>query len=119
MPAKIIDTTNAEHYKWGGPNNTDCDGWFLVKTPDLQIIEEAMPPGTAETAHHHIHSRQFFFVTEGQLTMEIEYHEFIVKAGQGIEVAPGQIHHAMNRGSTPLRIVVTSQPPSHGDRIDD
>jgi mannose-6-phosphate isomerase-like protein (cupin superfamily) len=78
-----------------------------------------MPPGTAETRHHHLHSRQFFFVTEGQLTIEIEYHEFVVKAGQGIEVAPGQIHHAMNRGQASLRMVVISQPPSHGDRIDD
>jgi hypothetical protein len=25
----------------------------------------------------------------------------------------------MNRSKAPLRITVTSQPPSHGDRIDD
>jgi mannose-6-phosphate isomerase-like protein (cupin superfamily) len=115
MPAKVISTVNAEHYTWG--NN--CDGWYLVKTPELQIIEEGMPPGTAETPHHHEHARQFFLVLEGELTMEVEYHEFVVGKGEGIEIAPGQIHCAQNRGNHPLRIAVTSYPPSHGDRVED
>jgi mannose-6-phosphate isomerase-like protein (cupin superfamily) len=119
MPAKIIDIANAEHYTWGGSNKTDCDGWYFVRTPDLQIIEEGMPPGTAETPHHHVHSRQFFYVLQGELSMEIEHHDFTLRTGQGIEIAPGQIHRAANRSTQPLRILVTSQPPSHGDRIDD
>ena len=51
--------------------------------------------------------------------MEIEHHEFIVHTGEGIEIVPGQQHQAMNRGAKALRILVTSQPPSHGDRIED
>jgi mannose-6-phosphate isomerase-like protein (cupin superfamily) len=115
MPAKVISAANAEHYTWGD----NCDGWFLVRTPELNIIEELMPPGTSEARHHHERARQFFFVLEGELTMEIEHHEFLVNPGEGIEISPGQQHQAMNRGRASLRIVVTSQPPSHGDRIDD
>lgn len=115
MPAKVISIADAEHYTWG--NN--CDGWFLVRTSELNIIEELMPSGSSETRHHHVHARQFFFVLEGELTMEIEHHEFIVRAGEGIEIAPGQAHQAMNRSTSQLRIMVTSQPPSHGDRIDE
>ena len=115
MPAKAISTANAEHYTWG--NN--CDGWYLVRTPELNIIEELMPPGTSETRHHHIRARQFFFVLEGELTLEIEHHDFPLKAGEGIEIAHGQVHQAINRSTKPVRILVTSQPPSHGDRIDD
>jgi len=115
MPARVISTTNAEHYTWGD----HCDGWFLVRTSELNIIEELMPPGTSEARHHHARARQFFFVLEGELTMEIEHHIFTLQAGEGIEIAPGQSHQAMNRGAASLRIVVTSQPPSHGDRIDD
>ena len=115
MPAKIVSTANAEHYTWG--NN--CDAWYLVRTPELNIIEELMPPGTSETRHHHARARQFFLVLEGELTMEIEHHEFVLKPGEGIEIAPGQAHQAMNRGAAPLRIVVTSQPPSHDDRVED
>jgi mannose-6-phosphate isomerase-like protein (cupin superfamily) len=78
-----------------------------------------MPPGTSETRHYHVHARQFFFVLEGELTMEIEHRDFTLRAGEGIEIAPGQAHQARNRSAGNLRIVVTSQPPSHGDRIDD
>jgi mannose-6-phosphate isomerase-like protein (cupin superfamily) len=119
MPATIITTANAEHYKWGGPNNTDCDAWYLVKTPDLNIIEELMPPGTSETPHHHVHARQFVFVLEGQLTMMVEHHDFLLHPGEGLEVSPGQMHQAINHSAAPVRFVMTSQPPSHDDRIED
>jgi mannose-6-phosphate isomerase-like protein (cupin superfamily) len=119
MPSSVISTANAEHYKWGGPSNNDCDGWHLVRTPEINIIEELMPPGTKETRHHHERARQFFFVLAGTLTMEIEHHEFQVKTGEGIEIHPGQQHQAMNRSEAPVRMLVTSQPPSHDDRIDE
>ena len=116
MPTRIVDTANSEHYKWGGTSATDCDGWHLVKTDDLSVIEERMPPGTREERHAHGRSRQFFFVLEGELTMEVEHHDFVVGAGRGIEVGPGQAHQATNRSGAPVRMLVTSQPPSHGDR---
>ena len=116
MPTRIVDTNNAEHYKWGGPAGTDCDGWHLVKTGDLSVIEELMPPGTKEERHAHNRSRQFFFVLEGALTLEIEHHDFVIAAGRGVEVSPGQAHQASNRGAGPVRMLVTSQPPSHDDR---
>ena len=115
MPAKVVSTANAEHYIWG--NN--CDGWHLVRTPELSIIEERMPPGTSEVRHQHVRARQFFYVIEGELTMEIEHHDFTLKDGEGIEIAPGQAHQAINRSGAPVRFVVTSQPPSHGDRVED
>jgi mannose-6-phosphate isomerase-like protein (cupin superfamily) len=118
MPAKPISAANADHYKWGGPNGTDSDGWFLFRTPDLNIIEELMPPGASETRHHHIRARQFFYVLQGELTLEIDHQHHVLHTGEGIEVAPGQSHQAINRSDTPTRILVTSQPPSHGDRIE-
>jgi mannose-6-phosphate isomerase-like protein (cupin superfamily) len=119
LPGKIISTANAEHYKWGGPTATDCDAWYLLKTPEINIIEELMPPGTAETRHHHARARQFCWVLEGEMTLELEYHDFTLRPGEGMEIAPGQVHMTMNRGSSPLRFVMTSQPPSHEDRIED
>lgn len=115
MSAHVISANSADHYTWGN----QCDGWFLVRTPELNIIEELMPPGSRETRHHHGRARQFFFVLEGELTMEIEHHQFTIRTREGIEVAPGQWHQAINCGATPLRILVTSQPPSHGDRIEE
>ena len=117
MPTQIISTKSAEHYKWGGPQASDCDGWHLVKTPELSIIEELMPPATSEARHSHVHARQFFFVLEGELTIEVEHHDFVLHPGEGLEIAPGQNHQAINRGTTPARFLVTSQPASQGDRI--
>jgi mannose-6-phosphate isomerase-like protein (cupin superfamily) len=119
MPAKIVSRATAEHYTWGGPNKTDCDGWYLVRASELSVIEEAMPPGTQETRHHHARSRQFFYVLDGELTLEVEHHEFVLHAGEGLEIAPGQAHQARNRSQGLVRMVVTSQPPSHGDRVED
>ncbi len=114
MPATITSIKSAEHYNWGGA----CDGWHLVKTPELSVIEELMPAAASEGRHFHVQARQFFYVLEGELTMEIEYHQFVLKKGEGIEVSAGQQHQAANKGANALRILVTSQPPSHGDRID-
>jgi mannose-6-phosphate isomerase-like protein (cupin superfamily) len=117
MPAQIISTKSAEHYKWGGPQGADSDGWHLVKTPELSVIEELMPPATSEARHSHLHARQFFYVLDGELTMEVEHHDFVLHPGDGLEISPGQRHQAMNRSARPVRILVTSQPPSHGDRV--
>ena len=113
MPATKIDITNAEHYKWG----PGCDGWHLVKTPGLSVIEERMPPGAREVRHSHATSRQFFYVLEGEFTMEVEHDLLVLQPNEGIEVAPGQRHQAMNQSSADVRILVTSVPPSHGDRL--
>jgi len=113
MLTKPISATTAEHYTW----SNRCDGWHLVRTPSLSIIEERMPPGTTETRHHHVHARQFFYVLEGELTLEVEHQDHVLRAGQGIEIAPGKAHQAINRSDAPTRFLVTSQPPSHGDRI--
>ena len=118
MPANIVSPANAEHYTWGGTNATDCDAWYLVNTPELNIIEELMPPGTSETPHHHVRARQFFYVLAGELTLAVEHHDFTLRAGEGLEIAPGQLHQAINRSHAKVRILVTSQPPSHGDRVD-
>jgi mannose-6-phosphate isomerase-like protein (cupin superfamily) len=112
-PAQPVSKRNAEHYIWGG----GCDGWHLVKQADLSVIEERMPPGTSEVRHHHIRSRQFFYSLSGELTLEIEHHQHILRPGDGIEIQPGQQHQAINRSQAEVSMLVISQPPSHGDRI--
>jgi len=121
-PAKTTtaktSTASADSYKWGGPNADQCDGWHLVRTPQLSVIEEIMPPNTSERRHHHLHARQFFYVLEGELSIEIEGTHLHLNPGEGVEIAPGQAHQAINRSNATTRFLVTSQPPSHGDRID-
>jgi mannose-6-phosphate isomerase-like protein (cupin superfamily) len=95
---------------------TNCDGWRLAKAPDLSFIEELTAAETSEVRHAHVHARQFFYVLEGELTLEVEHHLFLLRPGEGIEISPGQQHQALNRGTSLVRTIFTSQPPSHGDR---
>lgn len=114
MPANVIRTENAEHYTWG----EGCDAWYLVRTPELHVIEERMPPGTAEMPHHHERARQFFYVLEGELTMACGGQVLRINTGEGVEIVPGVVHQARNQSATAVRFLVTSQPPSHADRVD-
>jgi mannose-6-phosphate isomerase-like protein (cupin superfamily) len=119
MPAAIVSTANAEHYTWGGRNSTDCDAWYLVRTPTLNILEELMPPGASETPHYHAQARQFFYVLAGSLTLIVNRETHTLQPHDGLEIAPGEIHQAINRGPAPVRFLVTSNLPSHQDRIED
>ncbi len=110
----MISKDNAEHYVWGG----DCDGWHLVKGPDLSVIHERMLPARAEVRHHHSRARQLFFVLSGELTMVLDGREELIRPNQGIEIAPGRTHQAANRGTTPVEFLVISQPMAQGDRIE-
>jgi mannose-6-phosphate isomerase-like protein (cupin superfamily) len=110
----VTSTETAEHYVWGNC----CDGWYLVKTADLNVIQERMPAGSSETLHKHAKARQFFFVLAGQASIERDGVVSTVRAGQGLEVPPGVAHKVANRSGEKLEILVTSQPPSHDDRID-
>lgn len=112
---RVVSRENAEHYRWGN----DCDAWYLVKDPQLHVIEEVMPPGAAEIRHHHKQAQQFFFILSGEVLMEIEGQTTLVRAGSGIRVLPGEHHQIRNPSSSPVRLLVVSQPPSHGDRHND
>ena len=84
----------------------------------LTIIEERMPPGTSETWHRHTNSRQFFFVLSGCAVMEHGDEVTRLEAGTGLEIPPGLAHRIRNAGETALEFLVTSHPPSHGDRLE-
>jgi quercetin dioxygenase-like cupin family protein len=113
MENKVVTTATTEHYIWGEV----CDGWRLLTTSDLTVIEERMPPRSSEQRHRHEQARQFFYVLAGTLTMEIEGSDHSLHAGEGIEVHPGQKHQAINRDTADARFLVISQPSTKGDRI--
>ena len=109
-----VSRDSAEHYTWGEA----CDGWHLVRSEPLSVIEERMPSGTAERRHFHQDAQQFFYVLAGELSLEVDGVEVLLKTGCGLRILPGQRHQALNRSAEDARFLVVSQPPSHGDRID-
>lgn len=108
------DIENSEHYVWGEV----CDGWILSPDRAMMVIQERMPPHTAEKRHFHEVARQFFYVLSGELTMELdgEYHR--VPAMSGIAIPPTIRHQARNDSSDDVHFLVASSPTTRGDRID-
>lgn len=108
----LTDKRHATHYHWGD----NCDGWHLVKTDSLSVIQERMPPGAAETLHFHTNAQQFFFVLQGMATFQKQGEHIEVGEQQGFHVSPGERHRVFNKTDRDLEFIVISQPMAHGDR---
>lgn len=107
-----VDTSNAEHYRWGEV----CDGWHLLKSQNLSVIQELVPPGASEVKHVHAIAHQFFYVLTGSARIEFESHFCDLRAGQGIHVAAGVAHRFTNRAKEAVSFLVISSPTTAGDR---
>lgn len=108
-----ISVHSAQHYIWGGK----CDGWHLLRTAELSVIQERVPPGGRETRHAHLRARQFFFVLEGEAVLEVEGQRHILGAQTGLEVMPGAAHQFRNESAADVSFLVISQPPAQTDRL--
>ena len=106
-------TKNSEHYTWG----TNCDGWHLLKSDSLSVIQERMPSGTTETMHKHSKSQQYFYILKGIATFIVDEHLLEVQASEGIHIPPNTFHQIQNNHYEELNFLVISEPKSHGDRI--
>lgn len=108
----MVDKSSAEHYFW----KEVCEGWHLVKSNNLSVIQERMPPHTAEDCHLHKQVRQFFFVLSGRVTLEVEGEQHILNALEGLEVLPNQAHQVRNDSEADAEFLVVSSGLSRSDR---
>lgn len=107
-----ISADSAAHYQWAA----GCEGWHLVRAASLSVIAERMAAGTREDRHWHARARQFFYVLDGTLEIEVEGATHQLPQGAGIEIPPGLAHQVRNVGDEVLNFLVISAPPHHGDR---
>jgi mannose-6-phosphate isomerase-like protein (cupin superfamily) len=110
----ITSAENAEHYTWG----SQCDGWHLLRSDSLSVIQERMPPGTAEQLHYHERAQQVFYILSGTATFEVEGEVKTVMPNQSIHIGPKIKHRILNNSNTDLYFLVISEPKSHGDRVE-
>ncbi len=111
---KVSIKTNSSHYRWG----TNCDGWHLVQSENLSVIQESVPSGSFEIKHYHNSSEQFFYVIAGETILEIESEIIILKVNEGCHIPCKVRHQLRNDSLNELRFLVISTPPSHGDRVE-
>ncbi|MFI5159354.1 MAG: cupin domain-containing protein, partial [Sphingobacteriales bacterium] len=98
---------------WGD----QCDGWHLLQTEGLSVIEERMPPGTSEQLHFHNNARQLFYILSGTAAFEIEGETKSLKKGQSVYIPKSTKHRIFNQSKQDLCFLVISEPKSHGDRV--
>jgi mannose-6-phosphate isomerase-like protein (cupin superfamily) len=110
----IIDKTNAEHYIWG----EGCEGWHLLKSDALSVIQERVPAGKSEKHHLHHTSRQFFYILKGNAVIEVNGILHELSEGQSIEVSQEVPHQFMNQSENDIEFIVISMPKSHGDKVE-
>lgn len=110
---EIVSKENAEHYIWG----QNCDGWHLLKSSNLSVIEERVPPGGSEVMHYHQRAHQFFYILSGIAVMEMDGRKITIEAQQGLSVPPKVPHRLINESKQDLLFITISSPISHGDRI--
>lgn len=113
MNKLITSTKNAHHYTWGD----QCDGWHLLRSDSLSVIQERMPTGTAEQMHYHERAQQVFYILQGTATFEVEDETITIQQGQSIHVSPKIRHRILNNSSSDIHFLVISEPKSHGDRV--
>jgi len=78
------------------------------------LAEASIPAGRATDRHYHKKSEEFYFLLEGEGTMEIDGETRAVVPGDAILIPPGAWHQIT--ASTALRFLCCCAPPySHDD----
>lgn len=110
----ITSIKTAPHYQWG----QQCDGWHLLLSDSLSVIEEQMPSGSSELLHYHHKAQQVFYILSGTALFEINGTSHVVKANESIHIPPKTLHKISNTQVEALRFLVISEPKSQGDRVE-
>ena len=78
------------------------------------LAEASIPAGRSTDRHYHKKSEEFYFLLEGEGTMEIDGEKRSVAPGDAILIPPGAWHQIT--ASTALRFLCCCAPPySHDD----
>ena len=78
------------------------------------LAEASIPAGRSTDRHYHKKSEEFYFLLEGEGTMEIDGEKLSVAPGDAILIPPGAWHQIT--AGTALRFLCCCAPPySHDD----
>ncbi|WP_314649847.1 cupin domain-containing protein [uncultured Microbacterium sp.] len=107
-----VGTSDSEHYVWGEVS----DGWRLLDSPGLSVIEERVPAGAGEEWHVHDSATQFFYVLTGSPEMQTTEGVIPLSPRRGVQIPPGLAHRFVNSGTEDAWFLVISTPDTRGDR---
>ncbi|MEF2279215.1 cupin domain-containing protein [Deinococcus sp. YIM 134068] len=114
----MISTANAPHSTWADVR----DGWHLASASTPSVIQERMPPGTAEERHQHLRGQDNSSFSFADSSPQGEPESFLPpikgRCPEGAEglSQPGQAHQARNEGEEDAEVLVISDGISREDR---
>ncbi len=79
MSFNIIDISTVPSKTWGD----NCFAWTLLDSAGMTVLQEEMPPNTADEMHYHEHSEQFVYVLEDEVTIDVGEDRVILAKHQG------------------------------------
>lgn len=94
------------------------DSWTLADQPRMHVLQERMPPGTAERRHLHSAVEQLYYVLEGVATVRFDDHEETLRPGDAVHVPAAAPHQLRNDSPEALEFLVISSSPPRRDRVD-
>ncbi|SRR5260221_9785397 len=112
--AQPVSKNNREAFVW----REVCQGWTLVDAPNLHVIQERMPSKTFELRHMHEHTRQLYFILEGEATVVINGDTLTLTVGEGVDIPAGIPHQMRNDSAADLEFLVISTQRPREDRTD-
>jgi quercetin dioxygenase-like cupin family protein len=85
--------------------NDDTDG-------TVAIFQQNVPPMSGPPLHRHSREDEWFYVLEGQITIQVDGQRTILRAGDSAFAPRGTVHTYQNFGVVPARHLVMVTPGS-------
>lgn len=81
----------------------------------VAIFQQNVPPMSGPPLHHHSREDEWFYVLEGQLTVQVDGQQTILCAGGSAFAPRGTAHTYQNFGPAPARQLVMVTPGGSND----
>jgi mannose-6-phosphate isomerase-like protein (cupin superfamily) len=79
------------------------------------LAEATLQPGASTQRHRHPQTEEFYYVTQGQGSMELDGSSSTVGPGDAILIPVGASHKITNTGTVDLKILCCCAPPYRHD----
>jgi uncharacterized cupin superfamily protein len=62
------------------------ESWTLADQPHIHVMQERMPPGSAERRHLHGSVEQLYYILHGVGTVRFDDHDEILRPGDAVHI---------------------------------
>jgi quercetin dioxygenase-like cupin family protein len=105
-----FSTVDKPHFKATGEDVVEVSGLATDKNPDISWAIVTFDPAGASSRHHHNERTEVYYVTHGQLEVELNDVKYSLSEGKAITIPKGQTHQVVNTSGNTAELVVSCTP---------